>query len=175
MMLQVYPSPASFTIEQAVSDIYVNEAVVFNIISGEGGTQYWWDVEDGTINYTNNMDIEVVWADTGRYVVSAIGESNNGCFGDTVLHEAIVSDRDDGIYDYGTDELIRIYPNPAKEKVKVDYPDQIQLELFDILGHKILISEKKEIDISAYEKGTYLLKIKNEENEIICIRKLIIQ
>lgn len=69
-----------------------------------------------------------------------------------------------------------VYPNPTSDKLNIQFKqfsfsDKIDIEIFDIQGRTLLrkriSKEKTDIDISAFEKGVYILKINfNEKTEV---------
>ena len=61
---------------------------------------------------------------------------------------------------------IRIYPNPSSSVINVDYSEDLQLTLFNVLGQQILSSSSKTINISNLDKGTYILSAKDSNNNI---------
>ena len=61
---------------------------------------------------------------------------------------------------------IRIYPNPSSSTVNVDYSEDLEITLFNILGQQILKTNSKTINISNLEKGTYFLITEDENNSI---------
>ncbi|WP_439131760.1 T9SS type A sorting domain-containing protein [Polaribacter sp.] len=61
-------------------------------------------------------------------------------------------------------DKIHIYPNPGKDKIQLSNLDNLSAEIriFTILGKQVLNQSKfsqKTIDISAFNKGVYLVKI----------------
>lgn len=56
---------------------------------------------------------------------------------------------------------LRIYPNPAKEFIRVDAQlfENIKLELYSLNGLKLKTVNQHKMDISSFENGTYLLKV----------------
>ena len=62
--------------------------------------------------------------------------------------------------------VIRIYPNPSSSFVNIDYPENIETSVFNILGQQILKTNSKTINISNFDKGTYFLITKDENNSI---------
>jgi hypothetical protein len=62
--------------------------------------------------------------------------------------------------------VIRIYPNPSSSVVNIDYPENIETSVFNILGQQILKTNSKTINISNFDKGTYFLITKDENNSI---------
>jgi hypothetical protein len=61
---------------------------------------------------------------------------------------------------------IRIYPNPSSSTVNIDYSEDLEITLFNILGQQILKTNYKTINISNLEKGTYFLITEDENNSI---------
>jgi subtilisin-like proprotein convertase family protein len=74
---------------------------------------------------------------------------------------------------------IVMYPNPATDVVLIKFNNILQLEvtLFDVLGRKVLSKtlqkDNNDIDVSKLAAGTYMVQMKNENNEKI-IKNLII-
>ena len=61
---------------------------------------------------------------------------------------------------------IKIYPNPSSSTVNIDYAEDLEITLFNILGQQILKTNSKTINISNLEKGTYFLITEDENNSI---------
>ena len=61
---------------------------------------------------------------------------------------------------------IRIYPNPFSSVITVDYSEDLQLTLFNVLGQQVLGSSSKTINISKLDQGTYILRTKDSNNNI---------
>ena len=61
---------------------------------------------------------------------------------------------------------IRIYPNPSSSIVNIDYSEELEVRIFNILGQQVLESNSKTINISNFEKGTYFLITKDKNNSI---------
>jgi hypothetical protein len=61
---------------------------------------------------------------------------------------------------------ISIYPNPTNGMVTVESNDRIDsLELWDIQGRKLITQKNKIIDLTSFQKGTYFLKIKTNNQQ----------
>ena len=61
---------------------------------------------------------------------------------------------------------IRIYPNPFSSVITVDYSEDLQLTLFNVLGQQVLSASSKTINISKLDQGTYILRTKDSNNNI---------
>jgi hypothetical protein len=78
-------------------------------------------------------------------------------------------------------EYLAIYPNPANETLFVETKanaDNFSLELFDILGRPLhretlLGGQTTALDLSAYETGFYVLKVKNLTKNSIFYHKFV--
>ncbi|HTN17150.1 MAG TPA: T9SS type A sorting domain-containing protein, partial [Chitinophagaceae bacterium] len=71
---------------------------------------------------------------------------------------------------------IRIFPNPVSSVVQVRAPFPIQATLTDLSGRVLLYSkEARELDMSPFADGLYLLRITDAEGRIIGTQKLLKQ
>jgi len=68
---------------------------------------------------------------------------------------------------------IQIYPNPASEKFNISGPFNKAI-VFNIEGKQLIISRSNEIDISLLSGGVYLIKVLGNKNNIIDVKRLII-
>lgn len=84
----------------------------------------------------------------------------------------------------GIDELfgigkIKPYPNPASDKLYIgNIPSRLNnatIEFYDVAGKQIHSEElKHEIDLSNFNKGIYIVKIKTKNNENVFLNKIVI-
>ena len=58
---------------------------------------------------------------------------------------------------------ISIFPNPTSNTINVVFDKELELSLFNILGQQVIKTSNKNIDISNFEKGTYILVVENIE------------
>ena len=74
-------------------------------------------------------------------------------------------------------ENIKVYPNPAKDFINLELPDnatRFTFELTDMLGHSLLQAENKTtINTSGIVKGVYLGKIMTPDHTVV--RKILIE
>ena len=61
---------------------------------------------------------------------------------------------------------IRIYPNPSSSVINIEYHEDLQLTLFNVLGQQVMSSNSKSINISNLDQGTYILRAKDSNNTI---------
>lgn len=74
--------------------------------------------------------------------------------------------------DFASTAAITVYPNPARDMVSIESASTIKsMELFDVQGRRIctrLINDtKSSLNIAAYSKGIYILKIATENGNKI--------
>lgn len=73
-------------------------------------------------------------------------------------------------------DQITIYPNPTNGKISINSPVDLKLELKEISGRILIRSHSaKEIDLTPFADGLYLLQLYNKEDELIDTRKIIKQ
>jgi hypothetical protein len=65
-----------------------------------------------------------------------------------------------------TQTKIKIYPNPTSNIINIIGIDVNQIEIFNISGLKVLISNTNQVDVSGLVYGTYITKIIGKNNEI---------
>src|SRR5204862_1215284 len=73
----------------------------------------------------------------------------------------------------------RVYPNPGRGRVTVEQPkvmwEGVMVKVYDskskIIYSEILKEKKKEIDLSAYAKGDYIVMFLNERS-VLSVKKL---
>lgn len=61
---------------------------------------------------------------------------------------------------------IKIYPNPTSDIINIVGINVKQIEIFNISGIKVLISNNNQIDVSGLKCGTYISRIIGKNNEI---------
>jgi hypothetical protein len=61
---------------------------------------------------------------------------------------------------------IKVYPNPSSSTVNIDYPEELNITLYNVLGQQILKTNSKTINISNLDKGTYILTTQDQNNSI---------
>lgn len=73
---------------------------------------------------------------------------------------------------YGVD--VSIYPNPTFDKISVTSTENIsKLNLFDITGKRMISVNNTTIKMASMSKGIYILKIYNDNNQFVAIKKII--
>jgi hypothetical protein len=171
LTLSVHALPISYSILQADPTLFPGVSSLFHIEGGENSYSYFWSADAGVISMNANTTISVSWSSAGSYTLTVYAITSQSCFGDTISHEVEVS-VEDAIFNISGNGAA-IYPNPAIDKINVIYSEAFVLDIYDILGRKLLISDKNEIDISSLAPGTYFLKLSDRNNRPLLIEKLI--
>lgn len=68
---------------------------------------------------------------------------------------------------------VSVYPNPATNKINVGAKAIVEVKLFDVLGHQILSTKQKEIDVSSLQNGVYFVSVKTTNGA--STQKIIVQ
>ena len=56
---------------------------------------------------------------------------------------------------------ISIFPNPTSSILNVSHDGDLNISVYNMLGQEILETNEKQIDISGFQKGTYILLVQN--------------
>ena len=112
-----------------------------------------------------------------EFVAIATGQNANGEWGETTI---VYFKTPGGV---GCAELminnLKIYPNPARDFVKVstDNRQQSTVRVYNYLGMLIdefeMSSDEMEINVSEYNSGVYFINISNEESNIT--KKIVVE
>ena len=72
-----------------------------------------------------------------------------------------------------TTYYVKVYPNPTNDKLNIEAPKGISVNLVDLQG-RLLLQQKEadQIDMSQYATGVYILQFVNSDNEIIAVEKI---
>ena len=80
-----------------------------------------------------------------------------------------------GISKPGLEQAVMVYPNPAKDRLAVQLPqelDNYRIRMLNTLGEEMLDTKSTSIDVHAMPNGIYILSI--ESSQVKIIRKVII-
>ncbi len=70
-------------------------------------------------------------------------------------------------------DAISVYPNPTSGTVYIDTDEEVLVEVFDMMGKKILVTENKKLDVSANLSGVYFVSVSNPTTGAHKVFKLI--
>ena len=158
---------------------------VCNVMAETGGDVsevhlYWSEPEPGsTGNLLNYMilkngeliadslmttyydDYEVTFFETYEYVIISVYDDN--C--EAASAPLSVTPIPDAIQESGKD--IKVYPNPAKDVLCVEGKDILQVELFNIVGQKVLSIDANfnAIKLDQLPSGLYFVRLQSKQGE----------
>ena len=118
--------------------------------SGSGGIQpysYLWN--------TSEISSFIIANNSGLYSLQ-ITDANN-CISDTASYIVNFLSLNKEFYDG-----FNAYPNPTNENITIsieNYYGKIKTEVYDLIGNKLLITNKTNISLRDYAKGIYILKV----------------
>jgi len=78
-----------------------------------------------------------------------------------------------GINQISKTTQLKIYPNPANNKITIDANDVINVKLFDVLGKQITATKQNQIDVSNLPEGVYFIQVQTSTS--IATQKIIMQ
>jgi len=136
--------------------------VAFVAVDPINVVSYKWDFGDGSPVSYEEAPVHTYTA-SGNYIVTL--SVLNGCEGSQVSLPISV-DLPTGIISLsGRSVTIRVYPNPAKETVIIDAPDQkiLAIALYNILGRQVfretVNSRSYHMPVAELAQGSYLVRI----------------
>jgi ligand-binding sensor domain-containing protein len=152
----VYNTQNSAIPSNAISDIKKDNAGNLWLISGNylvkfDGSQFSsYEVQNlRTIEPDANGDVWLGTLTTGLYKYDA--QTNK------VIRPVSTS--------YGGENLhtaaLTVYPNPTEEKLYIQTGNELapQVKIFDVTGKRLLETQSKEVDLSAFAKGIYMIQV----------------
>ena len=146
------------------TNVINNQQVTFTASVSNGGPSpaYQWAKNGVDINgATASSYVTNVLTDND--VVSCSVKGNNFC--DTAISNLLTMHVGSNVAEAGIGTYLVVHPNPAKEKLYVDYDDKInaRIEMIDIAGRCVIAQELQHvINIRSLSPGTYFLKITND-------------
>lgn len=164
--------------EASETQILAGQTVDFiNLSEGEGNT-YEWTFEGGTpSSSTMENPNGILYSEAGMFSVTLIASNDFGT--DTLVMESYIEVSPVGIISSENSNL-RVYPNPAGNQLFIDMPTDVTFEIsfLDVTGKNMVSlvnqSGMVQINTSEFQKGIYLLLIKNTENGNVTSRKIMI-
>jgi hypothetical protein len=128
------------------------------------GSTYDWAVTGGTITSgAGTSQVTVLWGYPGAGTVSVTETSADNCEGTSETFQVTIDDCT-GL-DEGTENQVKIFPNPARDKVSVTGLDNATIRIINQTGIEVLtfsgLNGTQALEIAGLSKGIYLLKVEN--------------
>lgn len=145
----------------------------FTPINMQNVTNYHWNFGDGdSLDVGTGSPMPHQFNQTGTYAVSLT--VSNDCGGATIKKQIYVQPTTgiEGVE--GLEKELKVYPNPAKNKINILLPEHITINkiiLYNILGQKVYESSGSgnhqfTIDISAFSNGIYNVRIRTNMGDV---------
>jgi len=152
---------------------YVDSTLYFTALNTTGVISWHWDFGDG---YSANLQSPYhIYTAMGGYTVSLTVTNDAGCTAQTLLY--IYIDEQVDINKYTTFNSIRIYPNPSRDNIFIDFPTNFKLSyittltISDINGRQLLKQNIKQSNLTIYignlSSGIYIVKVCNEKEVFV--------
>jgi hypothetical protein len=148
-------------------------------VANTSGSTYFWDAGAASVTSGQGSNQVQVTLPTGigSIDLKVVETNSRGCEGDTII--ATVNYGLVGIGKIDLNNAISISPNPSNGRsvLKLNGTDEpFDLVITDLLGKVVVDTRVKqlyEIDLSNQGKGTYILRISNQNS--IATKKLLVQ
>ncbi|MGB0431877.1 MAG: T9SS type A sorting domain-containing protein, partial [Bacteroidia bacterium] len=96
------------------------------------------------------------------------------CWEDTrISDDATFNEGYVGIDNHQNSEL-SLYPNPAQHSITIETVQPVLITVYNLSGAQILTTNQKVIDVSNWQKGTYLFIIKEKETQITTNKRVLV-
>ncbi len=137
-----------------------------------GGTSTGTPMEPDNWNGQHYAAIGLTGWPQGASYLGIAGEWND-IIGTVPLYFVIEYDTNSSFNDTVIEPEVNfvLYPNPANSVIKFNKPELIKtLEVFNIRGQRIILTNQNELQMSGYAKGLYFIKINNRHVHKITIK-----
>ncbi len=171
----IFPSPVITLSGPSQVDPSQNTSVFE--VSGADGLVYFWNFLGNSslisnVLYSVDKDTAIVFWDGGEGNLSAqvIGIDQNGCYSESVTLEIQV-EIPTGINNLQSTANIKLFPNPAQDRVKFYVPSEdMEFRCLDLSGrtvlHKMALpAGYHEEDFSTMEAGCYFIELSNQQRK----------
>ena len=157
-----------------------------NTTPNMGNFDFTWDFGDGTVTLTNDTNITHEYQYNGVYSVKLISEDMvNNCGIDTLEKLNLINcSGGPSLSIAEAFSNLVLYPNPARYMINISYGieenfNNHYVEIINNLGQQVFLNtiDASNIQIPVSNlgsKGLYFINIRNESNEIIVTKHLII-
>jgi len=155
--------------ETAAIGIYVG-----TIKTADIGIQGTVILEDPAINAPNSAAFNTTFTAgvTSTYYIAfhaITGDNASLSIDDIVITSSSLSNDD------LKKETVSVYPNPTKDKLMIKNANVKALEMYSVLGQKVLsVVGTQEIDVHNFKRGLYLVKV-SLENGTVVTKKVILE
>lgn len=119
-----------------------------------------------TVNNSAALDYEITTSFSLNVEVSDGSLASNATI-------TINLDKANGLLPLSSNTEIRAYPNPVSDILYLNIPENYSVEVYSIIGEKLISCQKKQLDFHGFDAGIYFVIIKNEFYDTVQIEKII--
>ena len=147
--------------------------VNFTDLSSSNPTAWEWAFSNGTPSSSTAQNPSITYNTEGIFDVQLIAINSFGV--DTILKQSYITvEIPAGLFSQNYDGQVKIYPNPAKTSITLEFdyePINTTVEILDINGkilrHYLTSNKSKyEISILDFSPGVYFINIFNESSSL---------
>ncbi len=73
------------------------------------------------------------------------------------------------------EEKLQIYPNPTNGLINISTNENLIIEVYNMLGEQVFVTQQNQVDLTNYENGVYLFRIKDLEGSVLNQERIIKQ
>ncbi len=138
------------------------------LTASDTGSYQWINCATNTIVPGATSQSYLVTDDGSYAVVITV----NGCTDTSDCREVTIN----GIAGSGADKMVRIYPNPAHDRVHIAASAPVTVTLSSLEGRVVLLQKDvREIDLSGFADGVYLIRVSDAQGLPLKTEKLVKQ
>jgi hypothetical protein len=163
----------SFTNNNGLVDFSNTSTIQYGTI-----TSWMWNFGDGNISNLQNPQHQ--YATNGSYTACLTVSDNLGCFTDDTCKQVLINT---GVSEYINAKNFKLYPIPARIKLQVTVPKEIDegyLEINNIVGasvKKIKFYKNNNVDVwvDELDNGVYFITLQNADNQTLFTKRFIVE
>lgn len=168
-LLPVDPEVAAITGKDTVSQ---GEKDVVYMPDIEKVRNLWYAEGITHMEISNPGQLNTTWGNPGKGLVQLVQTDEEGCR--TISEKEVIIKAVTGITENSNDIFLKVYPNPAKDKLYVLFPGGVENCSLEILNAAGMVCMKKTItgsdatlDVSALARGMYTLVTRTSDRSSI--------
>ncbi|MGB2128186.1 MAG: T9SS type A sorting domain-containing protein [Flavicella sp.] len=112
-----------------------------------------WKVFEPSVDSEENFLSHVFDSDISFKSISLISSTAMGI--ETLFEDSTFEDS----------TRIRVFPNPTTEILYIEADSDVEVEVFNTTGNKVMTTNTNKVDVSELMEGVYILKISNANNK----------
>lgn len=160
-------NPAPLVISQFSAT--VNGMSVTCVNTSSNSNTFYWDFGNGVSS--NSVNPVITYTNGGTYTISLV--ASGACFSDTSQQIIVISSVRIAENET-TDNRIKLFPNPANEKIHVQSLTPVkEISIFTAQGSLIYQSREIPVSVKEWEKGVYFVRIEEENGNTSVIKLMV--